>query len=114
MPIQPLQPPHPPVLSAPGVAAGLRATAATPDPAAHHVAPGRPDVDTAPSADALAAVQVAAQAYELLRRSGRELRFAADDGVMRIEVYDGDGQLVRTIPPNEALALASQEASWRA
>ena len=68
----------------------------------------------APRTTRSTAVQIAAQAYEVLRRHGRELRFQTDDGIMRIEVYDGMGRLVRTIPPNEALALAAGEASWQA
>lgn len=117
MPIDPLQ--SSPFTSAPGATAATRAAGTA------HV--GKPfealfaekaqeatKLEPGPSADALTAVQVAAQAYEVLRQNGRELRFQADDGIMRIEVYDGTGQLVRTIPPNEALAMASGESSWQA
>ena len=114
MAIEPLQPALYPVTSAPGAVAALRATV----PGGEPVEAKRPEpvqLDPAPTADALAAVQIAAQAYEVLKRAGRELRFeTSKDGNMRIEVYDGTGRLVRSIPPNEALALASGEASWQA
>ena len=104
-----------PVTSAPGAVAALRAT--VPAPSDKPVEAPRPEaveLEPGPSDDALTAVQIAAQAYEVLRRAGRELRFETADGVLRIEVYDGMGRLVRTIPPNEALALATEEASWQA
>jgi len=63
----------------------------------------------------LEAVQVAAKAYEELRRADRELHFeTSEEGVLRIEVYDGTGKLLRTIPPNEVLAITSREVAWRA
>jgi hypothetical protein len=120
MSIEPIQPPRYPVPSAPGAVAATRAagtsfaetlTAAKP---ADAVPPEPVPLEPGPTQDALTAVQVAAQAYEVLKRSGRELRFEATDGVMRIEVYDGLGRLVRAIPPNEALALAVGEPSWQA
>lgn len=114
MAIDPLQPSRYPVTSAPGAVAALRATV----PGGKAEEAKRPDaveLDPAPTTDALTAVQVAAQAYEVLKKAGRELRFETSaDGIMRIEVYDGTGRLVRSIPPNEALALASGEASWQA
>jgi hypothetical protein len=68
-----------------------------------------------PRPDALAAVQVAAEAYEVLRSKQRELRFEpTDEGILRISIFDGTGRLLGTIPPTEALALASGEASWQA
>ena len=113
MPIEPLQPPLYPVTSAPGAVAALRATVCV------DVASGELDVTEQASAEpphaALEAVQVASEAFELLRRNGRELHFeTGDNGVMRIDVYDGTGELLRSIPPNEALAIASGEATWRA
>ena len=108
MAIEPLQPALYPVTSAPGATAAVRAQVAT------EKAKTETPMLAEPPADALEAVQVASQAYEVLRRTGRELRFSSADGLMRIEVYDGTGQLVRSIPPNEVLALASREASWRA
>jgi uncharacterized FlaG/YvyC family protein len=108
MAIEPLPAALYPVASAPGVTPAVRATVAV-EKTAEQTA-----LTAEPSQDALAAVQVASQAYEVLRRAGRELRFSSADGIMRIEVFDGTGHLVRTIPPNEALALASREASWQA
>jgi hypothetical protein len=114
MAIDPLQSTRYPVTSAPGAVAALRATV----PGGKVDQAKRADaveLDPAPTADALTAVQVAAQAYEVLKKAGRELRFeTSPEGVMRIEVFDGNGRLVRSIPPNEALALASGEASWQA
>ena len=114
MAIEPLQPSRYPVTSAPGAVAALRAT--VPGGQATEAKRREPvELDPAPTADALTAVQVAAQAYEVLKKAGRELRFETSaEGILRIEVYDGTGRLVRSIPPNEALALASGEASWQA
>jgi hypothetical protein len=106
-----------PVTSAPGAVAALRATVPggeQPKQATETTARRPLELGPAPTEDALAAVQVAAQAYEVLRRSGRELRFSSDGGIMRIEVFDGTGALVRSIPPTEALALASGDSSWQA
>ena len=119
MSIDPLQPSLYPVTSAPGSTAATRAAGtahvAKPFEALMADATRKPtELDPGPTADALTAVQVAAEAYEVLRQHGRELRFKASDGLMRIEVYDGTGRLVRSIPPNEALAVASGEASWQA
>jgi hypothetical protein len=116
MSIDPIQSQLYPVPSAPGATAARRATAGVDAPGqfADAMAAHAAKEDVTPSADALAAVQVASQAYEVLRRTGRELRFESSNGSIRIEVYDGAGQLVRAIPPNEALALASGEVSWQA
>ena len=103
-------------MSAPGAAAGVRATAgqAFADALAGVQAP----VDTPPeepTTDAMAAVQVAARAYEQMREAGRELRFSNSELGMQIEVYDGTGKLVQRIPPNEALALATAKGTaWLA
>lgn len=117
MSIDPLQ--SSPFTSAPGGTAATRAagTAHVAKPFEALYAERQQEAITlepGPTDDALTAVQIAAQAYEVLRQHGRELRFQADDGLMRIEVYDGTGRLVRTIPPNEALAIAVGEASWQA
>jgi uncharacterized FlaG/YvyC family protein len=113
MTVDPIPPARYPVPSAPGAVAALRAT--VPAKATPEQRDVPPPTDTEPPAEALEAVQVASEAFEALRRTGRELRFdTTENGVMRIKVYDGTGALVRSIPPNEALALASGEASWRA
>ena len=118
MPIEPIQPPLFPVLSAPGAVAALRATTGIEltETAVDETDPAKHPTDAAePPAAALEAVQIASEAFEQLRRNGRELHFEQNDnGVMRIDVYDGTGELLRSIPPNEALAIASGEASWRA
>jgi hypothetical protein len=108
MAIESLHAPAYPVASSRGVTAGIRSAASTGPPAEAVV------LRAEPPENALEAVQAAARAYEELRRSGRELRFESRSGIMRIEVYDGSGQLVRSIPPNEALAMASRDASWQA
>lgn len=118
MSIDPLQPPLYPVMSAPGALAALRATTGVelaPTAVDETDTPLHPADPAEPPAAALEAVQVASEAFEQLRRSGRELHFQQDDnGVMRIDVYDGTGELLCSIPPNEALAIASGEPSWRA
>ena len=61
------------------------------------------------------AVQAAARAYEQLRAADRVLHFEMTDTGMRIEVFDGEGKLLRQIPPTEALALAAgREQPWLA
>ena len=119
MSIDPLNSPLYAVPSAPGATAATRAAGtahvAKPFEALLAERTEKPvELDPGPSEDALTAVQVAAEAYAVLRQHGRELRFQTDEGIMRIEVYDGTGHLIRTIPPNEALAIAAGEASWQA
>jgi hypothetical protein len=105
--------------SAPGVAAGLRAATVAPRPVEPVDPPEtgtpRAEAETELPPDALEAVHAAARAYEQLRSTGRELRFAATDSGLKIEVFDGSGNLVRRIPPNEAMALAvAKETTWLA
>jgi hypothetical protein len=51
----------------------------------------------------------AAQTYEKLSAQGRELRFARDEqsGRTRIEVRDRAGNMLQTLSPAQALALAA-------
>jgi uncharacterized FlaG/YvyC family protein len=51
----------------------------------------------------------AAQAHARLQAQGRELRFAHDahSGRMTIEVRDGDGRVLRTLSPSQALDVAA-------
>jgi hypothetical protein len=51
----------------------------------------------------------AAHTYEALSAQGRELRFARDEqsGRTRIEVRDRAGNVLRTLSPAQALALAA-------
>jgi hypothetical protein len=68
-------------------------------------------IPATPPPEVLEAVDAAARAYEELHARGRELRFERDahTGTLVIEVRDLDGNVVRRIPPNEALAVASGE-----
>ena len=56
-------------------------------------------------------VDAAARAVRELHAQGRELHFVpaseSDDGHMRVEVRDLDGNVLRTIPPSEALDVAT-------
>ena len=68
-----------------------------------------------PAEAAMEAVQTAARAYEQLRAADRALHFELTETGMRIEVFDGEGKLLRQIPPTEALALAAgREQPWLA
>jgi hypothetical protein len=53
-------------------------------------------------------VDQAARAYEVLKSQNRELHFETDEqtGKVKIEVRDGEGQVLRTIPATEAVAIA--------
>ncbi|HUO73915.1 MAG TPA: hypothetical protein VMU39_24295 [Solirubrobacteraceae bacterium] len=52
---------------------------------------------------------VAADAYERLKQSGRQLSFQVDAGTgkLHIEVHDLHGQVLFTVPPSKALDIAS-------
>lgn len=69
------------------------------------------DVPPAPPPEVLEQVDAAAEVAEQLQRSGRQLRFETDpqDGRLIIEVRDMSGQVLRRIPPTEALAIATRE-----
>jgi hypothetical protein len=79
------------------------------------VAPGRaPQVDTAelslpasPPPEVLDEVEAAAARAEALAAANRELHFRVDDetGRVVVEVRDFDGNVIRTIPPSEALDI---------
>lgn len=80
-------------------------------------APPIPEVEEpqTPAEAAMEAVQAAARAYEQLRAADRVLHFELTETGMRIEVFDGEGKLLRQIPPTEALALAAgREQPWLA
>lgn len=67
-------------------------------------------VDTFPSSpppDALDMVDAAFQRMEELRSQNRELHFAKDpaSGRVRVEVRDLEGNVIRTIPPSQALDI---------
>jgi flagellar protein FlaG len=84
--------------------------AARPAPAvfdAAAISPG--EVPDGPPPEVLDAVGAAARAYEELHAEGRELRFDldADSGHVTVEVRDLDGHVLRTIPPSQALDVAT-------
>jgi flagellar protein FlaG len=58
-----------------------------------------------------AEVERASARYDELRAQGRELHFARDpkSGRLVIEVLDLAGNIIRTIPPSEALDVVSGE-----
>jgi hypothetical protein len=60
---------------------------------------------SAPPPDALEAVDAAFERMEQLRAQNRELHFAKDpaSGRVTVEVRDLDGNVIRTIPPSQAL-----------
>lgn len=66
-------------------------------------------IPQSPPQEVLDAMDAASRAYQTLRSQGRELRFAqdADTGRMSIEVFDLDGNLLRTIPPSKLLDVAT-------
>jgi FlaG protein len=71
-------------------------------------------LDTIPSmppAELHAEMDRAAQRADELKAEGRELHFAYDKsaGRVQIQVRDLDGNVLRTIPPSKALAVASGE-----
>jgi len=69
------------------------------------------EIPASPPVDVLDAMDAAARAARELRSQGRELRFVpaseSGDGRMRIEVRDLEGNVLRTIPPSEALDVAT-------
>ena len=62
-----------------------------------------------PPSEVLEEMASAAQTYEALCSQGRELRFARDEqsGRTRIEVRDRAGNVLRTLSPAQALAIAA-------
>jgi hypothetical protein len=90
--------------------------APAPRRAATPAAPGAPAqrVDTvelslpaAPPPEVLDEVDAAAARAEALAAANRELHFRVDDetGRVVVEVRDFDGNVIRTIPPSEALEI---------
>jgi hypothetical protein len=69
-----------------------------------------------PASAAVDATNEAARVYEELRSMHRELRFRTTEDGVRIEVYDGHGELVRTVPPGEEEeeVLNHRRAAWLA
>ena len=65
-------------------------------------------IPSTPPAEVWRAMNAAAHTAEELRARDRELHFEkADNGRVMVEVRDGNGALIRVIPPSEALTIAS-------
>jgi len=66
-------------------------------------------IPTTPPPEVHTAMGVAADAYERLKQSGRQLSFQVDAGTgkLHIEVHDLHGQVLFTVPPSKALDIAS-------
>jgi hypothetical protein len=92
-----------------GVGSTRRASApfSLPPIAARDTAPQ--PLPSIPPPEVLDAMADAATAHERLRAQGRELHFEHDgrSGRLHIEVRDGDGRVLRTISPAEALDVAA-------
>jgi flagellar protein FlaG len=66
-------------------------------------------VPPAPTAEARAMVDKAAERVQQLHAQDRELHFSREEGTNRviIEVRDLDGNVIKTIPPSKALDIMS-------
>ncbi len=66
-------------------------------------------IPSSPPPEVQAAMGVAADAYEKLKATGRQLSFQIDDatGKLHIEVHDLRGKVLFTVPPSKALDVAS-------
>lgn len=75
-------------------------------------APARPaaadGIPPAPPAEVLDAMGTAAQAYDRLKTSGRQLHFETDPvtGKLTVQVLDPEGNVLTTLPPSKVLDLA--------
>lgn len=71
------------------------------------------EIPASPPPEVLAAMSAAGRVAHELHAQGRELRFVtpeesgATDGRVQIEVTNLDGDVLRTIPPSEALDVAT-------
>jgi uncharacterized FlaG/YvyC family protein len=67
------------------------------------------EVPPAPTEEARAMVDKAAERVEQLHAQDRELHFSREEGTNRviIEVRDLDGNVIKTIPPSKALDIMS-------
>jgi uncharacterized FlaG/YvyC family protein len=65
-------------------------------------------IPASPPPEVMQAVSKAAEVHQQLRASGWELRFSIHDttGKVSVEVHDLRGNVVRTLTPGEALAVA--------
>jgi hypothetical protein len=97
-------PPAPPA----GASAPL-AGSARPGPITQTPAITLDTLPASPPPEVLAQMASAASTYEQLSSQGRELRFARDaqSGRTRIEVRDREGNVLTTLSPAQALAVAA-------
>jgi hypothetical protein len=67
------------------------------------------DIPPVPPAEVLDAMGTAAQAYDRLKTSGRELHFETDPmtGKLTVQVLDPEGNVLTTLPPSQVLDLAT-------
>ncbi len=69
------------------------------------------EIPDSPPAEVFDAIGAAGHVARDLHAQGRELRFVpaseSRDGRMRIELRDLDGDVLRTLPPSEALGVAT-------
>ena len=64
-------------------------------------------IPASPPPELRAEMLAAQRAMADMHARGRELHFEITDGRLRIEMRDLEGHVLREIPPNEALAIAS-------
>jgi len=107
----PITPPQGPVAAQP-VRPTTRPAAALQGTGAPFVLEPTVSLDAFPSSpppEVLDQMGSAARTYETLCSQGRELRFARDEqsGRTRIEVRDRAGNVLKTLSPAQALALAA-------
>ncbi len=74
-----------------------------------HASPSPLPLPASPPREVLEEMASAAQTYEALSSQGRELRFERDEqsGRTKIEVRDRSGNVLKTLSPAQALALAA-------
>ena len=91
---------------APGAPSTAPAAAPAQPPVRADVTPGTPPPEVADE------VGAAALRVEQLRDADRELHFEKDEksGRIVVQVRDLDGNVVRTIPPSQALAIMAGDA----
>ena len=66
-------------------------------------------IPSTPPADVWRAMNAAAHRFEELRSADRQLHFEKnhETGRVEVEVRDGNGSLIRVIPPSEGLAVVA-------
>jgi hypothetical protein len=69
-------------------------------------------LDATPPPEALAMVEAAQHAIRHLHEQGRELHFDVQDGDVRIEVRDLDGNVLARVPPGRALDILTGGQPW--